>query len=174
MYDNLQEATDGNGSGELDAQPSDAIMVHWSCPAATKPKTAAGPAVVSSQVSPQSHVAVSTPHSSVALTPIWDQARRELWFDGHLIKRFRQPSPNQETILAAFQEEGWPSSIDDPLPHDPGQEPKRRLHFTIRNLNRGHKRVAIHFAGDGTGQGVTWKRLAERTTKRKLRRLQRL
>ncbi len=51
-----------------------------------------------------------------ALVPCWDSDLREFQFNGSLVKRYRTPSPNQETILAAFEEEDWPTRIDDPLP----------------------------------------------------------
>lgn len=88
--------------------------------------------------------------------PIWDHDRRELRFRGALVKRFRLPSPNQIAVLSAFDEEDWPSRIDDPLPPKPEQDPKRRLHDTIRNLNRSHCQPALRFVGDGSGQGVLW------------------
>jgi hypothetical protein len=72
------------------------------------------------------------------------------------VKRFRQPAPSQETILATFEEEGWPPHIDDPLPPQPGQLPKQRLHETITNLNRHQQNRLLHFLGDGTGRGVCW------------------
>lgn len=75
---------------------------------------------------------------------------------GVVVKQFKVPAPNQELILAAFQEEGWPVHIDDPLPPRAEQDTKRRLHETITSLNR-HQRVRlVRFMGDGTGQGVRW------------------
>ena len=89
-------------------------------------------------------------------TPRWDQERHELWFGDIVIKRFRQPAPNQEKILDAFQEENWPRRIDDPLGPRAGYDPKRRLHDTIVSLNRNQKGSSVRFFGDGTGQGVCW------------------
>lgn len=91
-----------------------------------------------------------------ATLPIWDGARHELRVGKMLIKRFKVPAGNQEAILGAFQEEGWPARIDDPLSPRRGQEPKRRLHDAINSLNRNQKRRLIRFHGDGTGQGVCW------------------
>ena len=91
--------------------------------------------------------------------PRWDGCLRQLVFGATIIKRFRLPSPNQIAILAAFEEEGWPPRIDDPLPQSQDQEPKRRLHDTIRNLNRCHRLKLIRFQGDGTGQGILWNRV---------------
>ena len=76
--------------------------------------------------------------------------------NGKLVKHFKWPALNQETILAAFEEEGWPPRIDDPLPPLPEQDPKRRLHDTIKCINRNQKHHLIHFHGDGTGEGVIW------------------
>ena len=72
------------------------------------------------------------------------------------MKRFQLPSRNQETILSAFEEEGWPPRIDDPLPPAVDCDPKQRLRDTIKSLNRNRKLVRIRFKGDGTGQGVLW------------------
>jgi hypothetical protein len=88
--------------------------------------------------------------------PRWDTDRQELWFHGLLVKRFRLPSLNQVTILAAFEEEGWPARIDDPLPPKPAQDSRRRLHDTVRNLNRSQRNHLLRFSGDGTGLGVLW------------------
>jgi hypothetical protein len=92
------------------------------------------------------------------LAPRWDNKRRELRVARKLIKRFRVPAPNQEMILAAFQEEGWPNCIDDPLPPKGDLDPKRRLHDTIKALNRKHRQkpAVIHFQGNGTGKNVVW------------------
>lgn len=86
--------------------------------------------------------------------PRWDSKSRQLWWRGLLIKELHRPAPNQETVLAAFEEEGWPIHIDDPLPQTPGIDPKTRLHDTIKHLNRLHLRRGIHFRGDGRGRGV--------------------
>jgi len=88
--------------------------------------------------------------------PCWDADRKELRLNGDLVKQFRWSALNQETVLMAFQEDGWPARIDDPLPPRPNQEPKRRLHDTIKCLNRNHKTRVIHFSGDGSGEGVLW------------------
>ena len=33
---------------------------------------------------------------------------------------------------------------------------KRRLHDTIRSLNRNQKEGRLRFKGDGTGEGIVW------------------
>ena len=74
-----------------------------------------------------------------------------------MVKRFRVPAHNQEAVLAAFEEEGWPHRIDDPLPYCAGVKAKYRLHFTIGRLNQSVKQRLIRFFGDGTGEGICWK-----------------
>jgi hypothetical protein len=104
-------------------------------------------------------LAASSPSS--AEIPHWDPELRVLRFGGAVVKRFRQPSPNQEALLAAFEESGWPERIDDPL-HPHGEPaPKQRLHFTIWRLNRHQEQNLIRFLGDGTGEGISWARVTE-------------
>jgi hypothetical protein len=102
------------------------------------------------------HELVRDEPSRMVLKPRWDAERHELWYAERLVKRFKWPASNQETILAAFEEEAWPARIDDPLPPQPEQDPKRRLHDTIKCLNRNHATKLLRFRGDGTGEGVIW------------------
>jgi hypothetical protein len=91
--------------------------------------------------------------------PYWDAENRRLWLGTYLVKEFRQPAPNQTTLLDVFQEQGWAGRIDDPLGLADGEgekDAKRRLHETIKNLNRGLAAGTIRFRGDGTGEGVVW------------------
>jgi hypothetical protein len=88
--------------------------------------------------------------------PEWDPDRRVLRVGDRVVKWFRSPSPNQELVLTAFQEEGWPSWIADPLPPKPEQCPKRRLSDTIKCLNRCQEHNLIIFRGDGKGEGIVW------------------
>lgn len=88
--------------------------------------------------------------------PRWDAARRELWFHDRLVKRFPLPAANQTAILDAFETDGWPPRIDDPLPGDPAIDAMTRLHDTIKALNRNQKEICLRFRGDGSGEGVLW------------------
>ncbi|HVU88287.1 MAG TPA: hypothetical protein VHD36_13285 [Pirellulales bacterium] len=88
--------------------------------------------------------------------PKWDRDRRQLRFDGQVVKEFKLPSPNQEAVLMALEEEGWPARIDDPLSPSPNLDPRRRLHDTIKALNRNQKRTLLRFMGDGSGEGIRW------------------
>ena len=87
---------------------------------------------------------------------MWDRNRRVLRMDGCVVKQFKVPSPSQETVLAAFEEEGWPPAIDDPLPPQPEQDPKCRLRRTIQKLNANQKHPLLRFRGDGSGQRILW------------------
>ncbi|QDT96841.1 hypothetical protein [Gimesia aquarii] len=93
------------------------------------------------------------------MIPSWHSERRELYWNGTLIKRYKVPSPNQETVLTVFEEENWPVRIDDPLPLRDGVVPKRRLQDTIKSLNRNQRNSLIKFRGDGSGEGVMWEGL---------------
>jgi hypothetical protein len=91
-----------------------------------------------------------------ALKPRWDAIRRELSFAGLIVKRFRVPARNQETILGVFQEEGWAPHIHDPLPVTHDIDAPTRLHDAINRLNRRQINPLVRFHGDGKGTGVFW------------------
>ncbi|MFO0969647.1 MAG: hypothetical protein U0793_29160 [Gemmataceae bacterium] len=57
-------------------------------------------------------------------------------------------------ILLAFEEEGWPPRLLDPLPGKENSDPKTRLNQAIRHLNDGQR--ILRFRGDGTGRGILW------------------
>lgn len=97
--------------------------------------------------------------AAVDLVPVWDDQRHELRLDGTLVKRFKWRAANQEAVLAAFQEEGWPPRIDDPLPPVAETDPKRRLSDAIKCLNRKQSNTLLRFSGDGTGEGILWDRV---------------
>jgi hypothetical protein len=90
------------------------------------------------------------------LTPQWDTDRRKLWYREQLVKWYRQPAELQETILTAFEEDGWPPRMDDPLPMVDGIVPRERLHDTLKRLNRDQVTPLLLFRRDGSGEGVTW------------------
>ncbi len=103
----------------------------------------------------------------VQAIPQWDPSRRELRYQGQVIKRYRVPAANQELILTAFQEEGWPHCIDDPLPQDGEVDPKQRLQATIKSLNRNQLVRLIRFHGNGNGLQVYWEEVrSQKATRR--------
>jgi hypothetical protein len=92
--------------------------------------------------------------------PRWDRKLRQLSFDRCVVKHFRLLARNQEAVLSTFEAEGWPLSIDDPLPYLPKQRAKERLHATIRCLNANQENRRICFRGNGTGEAVLWEPIA--------------
>jgi hypothetical protein len=109
---------------------------------------------VSSTASPVAVMAADSERPSQV--PLWDSDLHELRLGRKIIKRFRCPAHAQELILSVFEEEGWPAKIDDPLPMTKNIDPKRRLHQTIRNLNRAQSPHGIHFSINGNGQSIRW------------------
>lgn len=91
--------------------------------------------------------------------PEWRPELHQLWFGSLLVREFRRPAPHQEWVLAVFEEEGWPTQIDDPLPGTEDIDPKRRLHDTIVRLNRHQLNRLIVFRGDGSGKAIRWSRV---------------
>jgi hypothetical protein len=85
------------------------------------------------------------PHSD---RPVWDATVRVLRFRGEVCKQYKRPAPDQEKILEAFQEDGWPDGIDDPL--TPG-----KLATTVELLNKRLRH--IRFCLNGNCAGVVWR-----------------
>lgn len=92
------------------------------------------------------------------LMPRYHAVRGERHFSWgvHLLKRFSRRVGNQETILAAFEEQQWDSCIDDPLTGGGKIDPKVRVHDTIKDLNRQQKLSFVHFKGLGNGTAIGW------------------
>ena len=90
------------------------------------------------------------------LKPRWDSHLREVRVGDLLVKSFKVPSANQETILLAFEELGWPKSMDDPLNPRAGVDPKRRLRDATGSLNRNQRNPLLKFHGNGTGKTILW------------------
>lgn len=88
--------------------------------------------------------------------PDWDATRRELRYRGQVVKRYRVPAKNQSLVLTAFQEEGWPGYIDDPLRPSHELDSKHRLQVTIKSLNRNQLTPLIKFHGNGSGLQIYW------------------
>jgi hypothetical protein len=91
--------------------------------------------------------------------PRWDSEHRILYLGWNIVKRYKRPSPNQDIVLGAFEEEGWPSHIYDPLPPKHEVVRKLRLHATVEWLNRNQEARLMRFRGDGTGDGICWEQV---------------
>lgn len=92
----------------------------------------------------------------VAIVPFWDAMRRQLLVESRVVKWLRQPARMQELVLAAFQEDGWPPRIDDPLPVSKDVDRNARLRDVVRRLNVQSPKQIV-FYRDGTGQGICWR-----------------
>jgi hypothetical protein len=92
--------------------------------------------------------------------PHWDAAGQVLRLAGIVVKRYDYSSPNQEAVLATFEEEHWPRRIDDPLRPVEGTDSKQRLRDTIRSLNAKQENLLIRFHSGGTGEHVIWEPVA--------------
>src|SRR5262245_37610918 len=86
--------------------------------------------------------------TSVCVTPRWDAALHELWFCNLLVKRYRQKADNQKAVLAAFEEQGWPKKIDDPIPGKRGFSAEKRLADTVAALNKHQISPCLKFTLD--------------------------
>ena len=88
--------------------------------------------------------------------PQWNAQTGELWFDGEIVRHIRnqKKATNIVRILAAFQESGWPRSIDDPVTAGGDSAQRRRA---IESLNDGL--IRIRFACAGDGESFTWEPL---------------
>jgi hypothetical protein len=94
----------------------------------------------------------ASPQSS-NLTPHWDREKSVLKLGDETIREIKRPktAKNIVAILDAFQEEGWPYKVDDPLPGGPNGV---RLARAIRSLNDNLRQIKFH--GDGSGEGISW------------------
>jgi len=91
--------------------------------------------------------------------PAWDARSRELRVGEFLVKEFRVPAENQGLVLSAFEEEDWPTYIDDPLPMKSEIAPKQRLHNAITRLNGNQLVPILRFHGNGNGDAIGWQLL---------------
>lgn len=97
--------------------------------------------------------------SGAAATPEchleWCNETGELRLNDEVIRKIRRGVTNNvDVFLDAFQGDGWPQRIDDPLPRPRDVDASVRLRETVRSLNRGLQQ--IRFAADGRGEGITW------------------
>jgi hypothetical protein len=95
------------------------------------------------------------PQVDESAKPHFDATRRRFLVGAELVKQFRGRIANQERLLSAFEEEGWPPCVDDPLP-GPKEKSNQRLHDTVKALNHHQIVPRVHFFRDGTGERVCW------------------
>ncbi len=109
-----------------------------------------GPRIDFSAVERSLHEQMTSPDPPA---PHWDRDRHELRIGQTVVKRFTVPSFDQESVLAAFEEQHWPARIDDPLMGPDGVA--SRLPETVRLLNHFRGSRLICFQCEGS-RGVLW------------------
>ncbi len=100
--------------------------------------------------------------------PRWLRDKRELWFEGEVVRRIRNASraKNIIAILSAFEESGWPHQIDDPITAGGASDTRRRA---IESLNQGLTR--IHFMCGGDGTSFQWEILPQASRRKSVRKV---
>lgn len=111
--------------------------------------------------------AVADAQSGGGLKPHWDNQSGELRWHGQIVRVVKPKATNVIALLDAFQQQGWPTKIENPVarPLDPkfSRRPQEmynstRLHDTIKSLNTGL--TGLRFNADGTGGAVCWRSLS--------------
>lgn len=83
--------------------------------------------------------------------PSWHKQLGELRYRGELIREVKPEAANLRTILDAFQEDGWPNEIYDPLPPTEASARRRRA---VATLNKDLR--LIRFYSTGNGRRIGW------------------
>ncbi len=87
--------------------------------------------------------------------PIWDRERGRLELGGVLVRKVSRRGKNIRKVLDAFQDQGWPQCIGNPLLEKHAKSMDlATFHETLKTLNKTLK--AIKFSGDGFG-GIVWR-----------------
>lgn len=90
------------------------------------------------------------------LLPQYNALRRELWFLGVLVKKFKQPAPNQKKPLLCWEDQNWERELFDPLEPTGDIDPKKRFFDTVTALNQNHCHPGwLEFDTDG-GEVCYW------------------
>ena len=85
--------------------------------------------------------------------PYWDG--KVLYFNGRRLAVFKGAARVIGVVLNAFQEEGWPPFVYDPL--DGGGDRRVRLHNLVTNLNKKLGKSVMSFFVDRTGTRICWR-----------------
>lgn len=89
--------------------------------------------------------------------PRWSRAEGVLFVGKVIVKKFRHPGENQYLILDAFEEEGWPREIDNPIAAGNGVDERTRLKEAVHSLNRNQLASLVKFGICRSGQRVSLK-----------------
>lgn len=86
--------------------------------------------------------------NGITLKPRWDAKGRELSFGDHLVKKYTRAAPVQELVWQAFEEQGWPSAIDNPV--------SVQLADTIKDIQKFLHDSPFAIERDGN-KGIRWR-----------------
>ena len=92
-------------------------------------------------------------NDSAAALPQWDHDRQELRLGSTVLRQFKLPSADEERVLAAFEERGWPHRIGSPFP---AEGDRQRLIECVVALNWRLRRPLLHFEVSEQDLEVTW------------------
>lgn len=99
------------------------------------------------------------------ITPYWCEDLHTLLYGEIVVKSFRnKAAANQVKVLRAFEEEGWPPTVYDPLYDDHSiglyaNPKKRRTRLrvdTLAALNRNQKCPILCFRACSNGERIRW------------------
>ena len=86
------------------------------------------------------------------VTPSWDRGTGQLTFQGQQLRQINVRAATLIVpILDAFEEQGWPSSLESPI--DTSID-RQRIHDAVSNLNRSLKTIRFRVQGDS----ICWSR----------------
>jgi hypothetical protein len=91
----------------------------------------------------------------VYAVPHWDARTDTLHcFDQRLKVRF--DAANLRVVLDAFEAQGWPRRIANPLRAGNGVTAKRKLQQTVKSLSERLRGTGLRLRMDGEAMGVCW------------------
>jgi hypothetical protein len=144
----IVQAADGGDSAREPRPQSRLVLTEAGCRLAYR--------VIAAPVGPRLAAQTCRRPPAPGENPRWDRVTRELWFAGAVVLRFRRGARNQQRLLDAFEEQGWPAEVDDPLPRHGRVKPGERLRDTVKHLNAHLGGEPLHFRADAEGQAVFW------------------
>jgi len=89
--------------------------------------------------------------------PRWEARHRRLWLGEMLLKQFAREAPAQEMLLATFEAQGWPDTVDNPFTGDAGITAQECLENAVKGLNRRHLVIVIRFGLIADRSGAKWR-----------------
>ncbi len=87
--------------------------------------------------------------------PHWNAEANDLDCFGRIVK-LRFDAANLRAVLDAFEAQGWPQRIANPLHADNGVPGKRKLQQAAKSLNHRLRGTGLRLRMDGVAMGVCW------------------